>query len=102
MPKEYQTFVSTPEILKEGQEMILAIKDLTPGIRKYDNRFVRAILHKDLKHSPGTDVLWLRTLTGRKLPTPWAINIVEELGDSVKGTPYDYRWEMNKLLNSLE
>jgi hypothetical protein len=99
MPKEYQTFVSTPEFLKDGGEMILAVKDLSPGKRKYDNRFVRAILHKDPKRFPGVDLLWLRTLTGRKLSLPWAIQIVEELGDSVKLTPYDNRGEMNRLLN---
>ncbi len=99
MPTEYQTFVSTPRILKEAQEIKLAVKNLTPGPRKYECRIVKAIVSSDPEKLPGADVLWLRSLVGRKFPKPWAIKIVEDLGDSIKTTPYKLGVELTKLLN---
>ena len=99
MPREYQTFVSKPEILKEGREMKLVIKDLTPGPRKYNCRVVKAVVSKDLISSPGSDLLWLRSLSGRKFPDPWSIRIIEELGDSIKTKPYQAGVEVITLLN---
>jgi hypothetical protein len=99
MPTEYQTFVGTPDILKEGQEIKLAVKDLTPGPRKYDCRIVKAVVARDPEKLPGSDVLWLRSLVGRKFPEPWAIEITEELGDSMPVTPYQLGIEVTKMLN---
>ena len=99
MPKEYQTFVGAPETLEEGQEIKLAVKDLTPGPRKYDCRIVKAVVARDPEKLPGSDVLWLRSLVGRKFPEPWAIKITEELGDSMPVTPYQLGIEVTKMLN---
>ncbi|MGD8227207.1 MAG: hypothetical protein PVI20_05465 [Desulfobacteraceae bacterium] len=99
MPTEYQTFVGTPDILKEGQEIKLAVKDLSPGPRKYDCRIVKALVARDPQKLPGSDVLWLRSLVGRRFPEPWAIKITEELGDSMPVTPYQLGIEVTKILN---
>lgn len=99
MPREYETFVSKPEILPESGETKLAVKDLTPGPRKYDCRIVKAIVSRDPEKLPGADVLWLRSLVGKLFPNPWAIKIVQELGDSIPWPPYQGGAEVNEILN---
>ena len=99
MSKEYSTFVGIPEKLPEGQEIKLAIKDLTPGPRKYDCRIVKAIVSSSPDKMEGADVLWLRSLVGIMFPKPWAIKIVEELGDSVPRPPYQGVIQVAEALN---
>ena len=98
MSTEYATFVSDPKVLPEGQEIKLAIKDLTPGPRKYDCRIVKAIVSSSPDRIPGGDVLWLRSLVGALFPQPWAIKIVEELGDSIPRPPYQGVVEVTEAL----
>ena len=81
MPSEYSTFVETLEELPEGQEVELYVKDLTPGIAKYDTRYVRAIVSRNPDKLPGADILWIRFSMGVLHPKPWAIEIVRELGE---------------------
>ena len=99
MSKEYSTFVSDPERLPEGQEIKLAIKDLTPGPRKYDCRIVKAILSSSPGGIKGGDVLWLKSLVGASFPKPWAIKIVEEVGDSIPRLPYQGVTQVTEALN---
>ncbi len=99
MSKEYSTFVSDPEILPEGKEIKLAIKDLAPGPRKYDCRIVKAIVSSSPDGIEGGDVLWLRSLVGVQFPRPWSIKIVEELGDSIPRSPYQGPVEVTSALN---
>ena len=87
MNKEYLTFVTNMEDLKEGQEVKLTIRDLTPGPRKYEARVVKARVF----HSPqpqALDTLWVRSWTGVLYPQPWAIQIVEEVGECEPGLPH--------------
>lgn len=99
MNKEYATFVSDPEILPQSKEIKLAIKDLTPGRRKYDCRIVTAIVASDPNKLKGADVLWLRSRVGVLFPKPWAIKIIAELGDSMPYPPYQGVEEVTKILN---
>lgn len=99
MSKEYATFVSDPKILPEGKEIKLAIKDLTPGPRKYDCRIVKAIVASSAAKLKDADVLLFRSRVGALLPERWAIKITGELGDSFPYPPYHSVEEVNKILN---
>ncbi len=99
MNTQYLTFVSNPERLPEGQEIKLAIKDLTPGPRKYDCRLVKAIISRSAEGIEEGDVLWLKSLVGTLFPKPWALKIVEELGDSIPRPPYQEIIQVTVALN---
>lgn len=88
MSKRYEAFLADPERVPEGMEIRLFIKDLTPGPRKYDNRFVKAILAALPELLPGGDTLQLRSLDGKLHSKTHAIRIVQDLGDYVHSPPY--------------
>jgi phenylphosphate carboxylase gamma subunit len=81
MKKSYDTFVRSLKELPEGQEVELLIRDLTPGMHKYDSRYVRAIISSSPEKLPTGDILWLRLERGTLHPQPWTIKITEELGE---------------------
>ena len=81
MASEYLTFIETLKELPERQEVELYVKDLTPGVGKYDTRYVRAIVSSSPDKLPGADTLWIRFSMGVLHPQPWAIEIVRELGE---------------------
>ena len=97
MSTEYSTFVNNPDRLPQGQEINLAIRELTPGPRKYDQRIVKAILSRSPEK--GGDVLRLRSLVGIPFPEPWGIKIVEELGESIPRPPYQGVIQVTEALN---
>jgi len=78
--KEYDAFVDAPESIPEGKEFDIAIRELTPGDRrfKYRTRYVRAVI----SHNPGKDenLLWLRYNRGNLHEKPFGIKIIKELG----------------------
>ena len=78
MPSEYLIFVETLEELPEGQEVKLYVKDLTPGVEKYDTRYVSAIVSSTPGNLPGADTLWIRFSMGVLHPKPWAIKIIRD------------------------
>ncbi len=84
--KEYLTFVGKLEDLPQGEEVELLIKDLAPGRRKYDARYVRALVSSDSDKLPEADVLWIRGWVGVLYPRPWAIKITREVGEFPSGT----------------
>ncbi len=89
MAKEYLVFVEDiKKELVEGQEILLTIKDLTPGKRKYENRVVKAIVSSLPDKLPGSDVLRVRSWTGVLYPQTWAIKIIEEIGEVLPGVPH--------------
>ncbi len=82
--KEYDTFVASLEELTQGQETDISIRDLTPGRRKYEWKYVKAIVSSSPDKLKGGDVLWLRfNDTGFRHPQPWAIKVKEILGEYV-------------------
>ncbi len=85
MGKEYQAFIDT---IKEGEEIELNIKDLTPGPGKYQSRMVRAILFSSPEKLPDGDILWIRSRGGFLHPSPWAMRITQELGAYIPQAPY--------------
>lgn len=83
--KQYLTFVEKLESLTEGREIELLIKDLAPGRRKYDSRYVKAIVQSNPEKLPDSDVLWIRGLIGLLYPEPYAIKILKEVGEFPSG-----------------
>ncbi len=89
MAKEYLVFVEDiKKELVEGREIVLTIKDLTPGKRKYENRVVKAIVSSLPDKLSGSDVLRVRSWTGVLYPQTWAIKIIEEIGEVLPGVPH--------------
>jgi len=88
MAREWQTFARKFEDMKEGT-LRLFIKDLTPGARKYDTRFVEAIVRKSKEALPEGDLLYYRSESGIRISEPWYIQIVKDLPPWVPGKPWD-------------
>ncbi len=88
MKREYLTFVRQFKDLREGK-LELFIKDLTPGPRKYDTKYVRAEIFRDPEKMMNGDILRIRSESGILLPQPWGIKILEELPESVPGQPWE-------------
>jgi len=88
MAKQWQTFVGKFRDMREG-EIKIFIKDLTPGPRKYDTKFVRAIVKRSKESLPDGDILYIRSESGLKSPEPWYIKIIEELPEYVPGKPWE-------------
>ncbi|KAA3628702.1 MAG: hypothetical protein DWQ09_07300 [Proteobacteria bacterium] len=86
MEKSYQTFVRDPAHLLSGHEVVLSLRDLTPGRKKYRGLNVRAKVVRP-PHS-GEPLLWIYSVVGEKDPEPCSIEIVEVLPDLIEGAPY--------------
>ncbi len=88
MKKEYRIFVPDIKDLTENKEIKLTVKDLNPGRRKYTAHIVRAIVSSDPGTMPDGDILQVRSWTGVLYPEPWAITILEEIGETEAGVPH--------------
>ena len=88
MGKEWIIFVSQMEDIADGQENVLTIRDLSPGPKKYNAKVVKALVSSHPETLPDGDVLWIRSWIGHKHPKPWAIRILEEVGDFIPGIPH--------------
>jgi hypothetical protein len=76
---EYLTFVPDFKNFPDGKETDIVIKSLSPGPRKYEARYVKALVSSTPDTIPDGDTLWIRTRLGYLRPKPWAIKIIEEL-----------------------
>jgi hypothetical protein len=88
MKKQYEAFLAEPKSIPEGEPIRFFIRDLTPGPRKYDARFVKAIVSSSPEKLSGSDTLQLRSLGGKIYPKVLSIKIIEDLGECVSGIPY--------------
>jgi hypothetical protein len=88
MKQEYLTFVRQFKDLKEGTQDLF-IKNLAPGRGKYDTKYVRAEISRHPQKMVDADILHIRSESGTLLPQPWGIKIVEEIGESVPGQPWE-------------
>ncbi|MGE5302133.1 MAG: phenylphosphate carboxylase subunit gamma [Alphaproteobacteria bacterium] len=82
----WETFVRRPGDLKEGDEISMALRDLTPGRKKYRMRHVVATLRRDARE--GMDLLRVRTVVGVQLPETWGVRILRDLPIEIQGKPY--------------
>ncbi len=78
--KEYQVVVKGLNVLPEGQEIELAVRELSHDRRKYDGRYVKAIVARSAEKLPDGDVMRLISSTGYIYPDPWRIKILKEIG----------------------
>lgn len=86
MPKEYEAFVRGIEPMLSGEPVVLTLRDLTPGKKKYRAVHVRAIVSNPPQ--PGEPVLWLRSVVGAKYSRPCSVRIIEELPETFAAQPY--------------
>ncbi len=78
--KEYQVVVKGLDALPQGQEVELAVRDLSAGVRKYDGKYVKAIVSSAPETLPGSDRLRVISSNGFIYPVTWAIKIIREIG----------------------
>ncbi len=78
--KEYQVVVKGLDVLPQGEEIELAIRELTSDRRKYDGRYVKAIVASAAEKLPDGDIMRLISSTGYIYPDPWRIKILKEIG----------------------
>jgi hypothetical protein len=76
------------EDLADDKESVLTIRDLSPGPRKYNAKVVKARVSSRPESIPGADILWVRSWIGHLHPEPWAIEIIDEVGDYIPGVPH--------------
>ncbi len=89
MSKVYESFVRDVSRLLNGREIVMCLRDLTPGRKKYKGINVRAVVSQPPRQ--GEDMLWVRSVCGVKFPDPFSVRIVENMPDVFKGAPYtDY------------
>ncbi len=86
MTKEYATFVRDRTRLLNGREVVLTLRDLMPGRKKYRGINVRAVVSQPPR--PGESRLWVRSVVGLKDPNPYSVKIVEELPELFDAAPY--------------
>jgi hypothetical protein len=82
----WETFVRRPGDLKEGDEIPMVLRDLTPGRKKYRMRHVIALLRRDPEQT--MDLLRVRTVVGVQLPETWGVRIIRDLPIELAGKPY--------------
>ena len=92
MAAEYETFVRDASRILSGREVVLSLRDLSPGRRKYRGINVRAVVSRPPR--PGEPVLWVRSVVGVKDPLPCSVRIVEELPEAFQAVPYSDFFEV--------
>ncbi|HWD22918.1 MAG TPA: hypothetical protein VG591_07305 [Burkholderiales bacterium] len=86
MSKEYEIFARNPERVLSGREVVVTLRDLSPGRRKYRGINVRAVVSRPPR--PGEPTLWIRSVVGLRDPQPCSVRIVEELPEAFEAVPY--------------
>ncbi|MBI2091000.1 MAG: phenylphosphate carboxylase subunit gamma [Deltaproteobacteria bacterium] len=86
--KSWETFVRRPGDIREGAEIPLVLRDLTPGRKKYTMRHVVAIVSRNPQDLSKTDTLHVRTVVGVRLPDTWGVKILWDLPIEIPGRPY--------------
>ncbi len=94
--KIWETFVRRPGDLREGVELPLVLRDLSPGRRKYRMRHVLALLSRKAAELPQMDELRVRTVVGVLLKERWGVTIIKDLPDEIPGRPYGDFYEALK------
>ena len=78
MRQEYDTYIlyELSDVV-EDRDAELILRDLTPGIYKYKEIRVKAMVSKDSSKYP--DLLWIRLGKGQLQPEPWSVKVTERL-----------------------
>ena len=91
MAKEFESFVRDAARLRNGREVVLALRDLTAGRKKYRGLNVRAVVSQPPR--PDEPLLWIRSIVGVKDPEPYSVRILAELPDVFAAPPYSDLFE---------
>ena len=75
MAKEYDTFVDDISTLKEGEEIIIAVRETDI----YKTRVVKAIVSSSKEKLPEGEVMRMRYNRGYLRPEPWFIKINQDV-----------------------
>lgn len=86
MTTEYETFVRDHAHVLSGRKVVLALRDLTPGRKKYRCINVRAVVSQPPR--AGEPVLWIRSVVGVKDPKPCSVRIVAQLPEVFDAPAY--------------
>ena len=86
MAKEYETFLRNPARVLNGRQVVMCLRDLTPGRKKYRGINVRAVVSQPPR--PGEDTLWIRSVVGVRDPQPCSVRIIEELPEVFEAPPF--------------
>jgi|SRR5208282_6248349 hypothetical protein len=86
MATEYETFVRDRSRILSGREVVLTLRDLSPGRKKYRGVNVRAVVSRPPQS--GEPVLWIRSVVGLKDSKPCSVRIIEELPEAFAAEPY--------------
>jgi len=78
--KEYDTFCDDLTLLKEGEEIEIAIREMDI----YRTRLVKAVVYSSPDKLPDGDNLWIRYNRGNLRPSPWKIKIIKDLPGLLK------------------
>ena len=98
MTQEYEAFVRNREHAVSGAEVVLTLRDLTPGRHKYKGINVRAVISETLVE--GEPLLWLRSVVGTREPSPCNVRITEELPPVFDAPPYTDYFKVMEALES--
>lgn len=96
MTNEYEAFVRDLERTVSGRPVVLTLRDMTPGKKKYRAVHVRAVVSNPPK--AGEPVLWLRSVVGVKYPQPYSVRILEQLDEAFAAVPYTDLFEAMERL----
>jgi hypothetical protein len=100
MANEYEAFVRDIERTLSGCPVVLTLRDLTPGKKKYRAVHVRALVSNPPK--AGEPVLWLRSVVGVKYSPPCSVRIIEELPETFAAEPYSDLFEAMERLEGAQ
>jgi hypothetical protein len=79
MDKIYQVVVKVLNELPQDKEIELAIRDLTAGTRKYDGRYVKAMVSSSSTKYADAKIRMISSV-GYIYPDQWSMKIVREVG----------------------
>lgn len=74
---KYDIFVNSLAELPEGTDLEFQVRDLTPGIYKYSQKWVKALVSADANAYP--EKLLIRFGRGKEHNQPYSIKILEEI-----------------------
>ena len=96
MAEEYEAFVRDRDHAVSGNQVVLTLRDLTPGRHKYKGINVRAVISE--APVAGEPLLWLRSVVGTRDAAPCSVRITEHLAPVFDAPPYtDYFHVMETL-----
>lgn len=89
MSQNYEVFVEDLERdLPCDTELVLTLKDLTSGPKKYDNRIFKAVVTDDPEGSLEWSRLEVRSWTGVLYEESRWVRLLEEMGELMPGRPH--------------